>query len=85
METLIVISLGLAFYWLMVETNWLRIRLPRHCKMMDLMGLIFVAIGVIIAVFLDGSDEQHEITMKSIWKVYGRKQPPIISARPDQR
>jgi len=62
MDILFILILGVAFYWLMLETQWLTIRLGRHVDLiaekagkMDIgailmmgIGMVFLAVGFIM-------------------------------------
>ena len=102
MEIIIILCLGLAFYWLMVETRCLTIRLPYGYAATQYEGLnsilalvpMLIFLGIISGAMNRGllrikkagayigiTIAQHEAFMKSLWKVYRRKQPPKIIAR----
>lgn len=97
MESWIVIFLGVVFYWLMIETNWLRVRLPHGVVESESDALsavlaivpMLIFIGLISSALRTGfggikkigySIKAHEEFMKSLWKIYGRKQPSTIIA-----
>ncbi len=88
----LLIIIGIAFYWLMIETKWLSIRLQRFVPLPQSVVLdeilklipIIVAAGFVAAAILNGffdikkkGNEQHEEDMAKLWKSYGREQPKI--------
>ena len=94
MENLLsfIFILGLVFYWLMLESKWLTIRLERTPSHREIdigglltlgIGMIFVAIGKVLKPLgfwhsQNYTEEDCEKDMARLWQVYGRKQPQRV-------
>lgn len=92
MESIIVVALGLAFYWLMIETKWLTIRLPFGALKSGSPGMMMGMIGMVLYLsmfpsiiikgwFTEITEADHEDEMERLWKIYKRKQPLIPPCR----